>query len=233
MQDKNLDKLQNVINYKFKNKSLLIESLSHPSLKHDIRTDKRIVKDYERLEILGDSILGFVITEILFFMYREDQEGKISKIRAALVCKDSIYNIAKKLSLGDYLIMNHGEENSGGRENKNNIENAMEALIAAIYIDSNIEITKNVIQILWKDMLCNPESLVVDYKTSLQELSQGLFEEKPRYEIVSKIGPVHSPLYTVEVFAGPYLSQGIGKSIKAAEKEAAKNLLTIIESDSK
>src|SRR5262249_6874334 len=148
--DKHLPGLEQLINYHFKDKSLLIEALSHPSLKqhgHSVA----LQRNYERLELLGDAVLGFVITEILFKNFAEFNEGKLARIRSNLVCKDMLCHVAAKLKLADYIIMTEGEEISGGRSNPNNIENAMEALIAAIYLDSDIHMVRQVIQNLWQE----------------------------------------------------------------------------------
>ncbi|MFK7968008.1 MAG: ribonuclease III [Rickettsiaceae bacterium] len=218
-----ITKLEQSINHKFKNIDLIHEALSHPSLKQ--YESEQWQKDYERFEILGDAILGFIITEILFHTYKKSDEGKIAKIKSHLVSKETICNVAKKINLANFIIMTKGEEDTGGRSNPNNVENTMEALIAAIYLDSNIETTKKIIIKLWSEFLHNFDLNQIDPKTSLQEWSQGNQHGMPHYEIVSKKGSDHMPRFTVCVYAGPHKETGHGNSIKNAEKEAAKKLL--------
>ena len=132
--------LENALNYKFKNLALLKEALSHPSLKQHDNT----IVDYERLELLGDSILGFLITEMIFNNFLFYEEGSIAKIKAYVVSRETIVKVAETLCLSEYILMTIGEEKSGGKTNQNNIENVMEALLAAIYLDSDIhQVKKN------------------------------------------------------------------------------------------
>jgi ribonuclease-3 len=214
--------LEESLNYQFKNLDLIHEALSHPSLKQH---EPKWHKDYERFEILGDSILGFLITEILFNKYQKSDEGNIAKIKAYLVSKETICRVATKINLADFILMTKGEELSGGRTNPGNIENTMEALIAAIYIDSDISHIRNVITKLWSEFLHDFDINEMDPKTALQEWSQGSKYGMPDYEVIDKDGPVHMPNFTVSVTAGPYKEIGSGSSIKHAEKAAAKKLL--------
>jgi ribonuclease III len=228
MDIKQINKLENSLNYVFKDKDLLLQSLSHPSLNHSQNT-KKLILDYERFELLGDAILNFVITEILFLNYKNFNEGKLAKIRATLVCKDTICKIAANIDLASYIIMTEGEETSGGRKNANNIENAMEAVLAAIYLDSDIETVKKIILSHWHTLLTNSHSVTTDPKTALQEWSQEQFHLIPEYKVIEKTGPAHSPFFIVNVEVKPYSATGTGHSIKAAEKDAAKNILDKID----
>ncbi len=217
-----ITKLEKSINYQFKNHELLHEALSHPSLKQH---ESEWNKTYERFEILGDAILGFIITEILFNTYQKSDESVIAKIKSHLVSKKTICDVAKKINLANFIIMTKGEENSGGRVNLNNVENTMEALIAAIYLDGGIENIKIVVTKLWSEFLQDFDLNQIDPKTSLQEWSQGNKYGMPHYEIISKTGLDHMPHFTVCAHAGPYKKNGEGSSIKTAEKEAARKLL--------
>jgi ribonuclease-3 len=220
-----IQKLELSIGYNFIDNNLLIESLSHPSLKqHSTKSDS--IKNYERLELLGDSILSFVITEILFKNFSLYNEGKLAKIRSHLICKEMLCNIANKLNLAEYIIMTHGEELGGGRTNPNNIENTMEALIGAIYLDSNINVVKTIIHNLWSEFLSNPDLIIFEPKTTLQELTQSKFGCKPIYKIIKKEGLAHSTFFTIMVTVNEYTGIGQGYSVKKAEKEAAEKLLT-------
>ncbi len=220
---KNLEK---AINYQFNNITLAEEALSHPSLK---QTDKS-AQNYERFELLGDSILGFLITEMIFDKFTNYEEGIIAKIKAFVVSKDTLVKIAESIKLADYIIMTKGEENSGGRTSYNNIENSMEALLAAIYLDSDIHHVRRIVQTLWKNYIENVNFSNADPKTHLQEFlhGQGKNYNAPVYEVIKRLGPVHLPTFIVRVSSTNYSEIGAGKSIKNAEKNAAKKLLSTI-----
>ncbi len=238
----NKEKLESLLGYKFSNLSLLKEALSHPSLKQDI-FDKNVKSykkyantssdlpeyvDYERLEFLGDAILDFLITEMLFKKFSRHNEGGLAKIKAFLVSKEILNRISEKICLPEFIIMTKGEEFSGGRDNPSNIENVMEALIAAIYLDSDIDNTKLITENLWQDYLQDFDYDSVDPKTSLQEWSQKYKAKIPKYEITSRSGPDHSPIFTIKCLIDELSSVASAKSIKAAEKLAAKKLLDSI-----
>lgn len=219
-------RLEQLINYQFKNPDLVREALSHPSLKQH---ESEWKKNYERFEILGDAILGFLVTEMLFNSYSKSDEGIIAKIKSYLVSKETICHVAEKIDLADFIIMTKGEEESGGRTNPNNIENAMEALIAAVYLDGGIESIRTIITNLWSEFLYKFDLNQMDPKTALQEWSQSHKYGMPHYKTISREGLVHMPHFTVCVSAGPYEETGYGSSIKSAEKDAAKKLLNRID----
>lgn len=222
----NINQLEQLIEYEFNDKELLVEALSHPSLKQHT-TKLPFPKDYERLELLGDSVLNFIITEILFKNFTEYDEGKLAKIRSSLVCKDTLCKIAAKINLEQYIIMTHGEEISGGRSNPNNIENTLEALIAAIYLDSNIEQIKLIVINLWSELLFTTNLTDIDPKTTLQELVQARGNSKPKYKVLKQDGSPHSPIFTIAVTALGKQETATGNTIKAAEKVAARKLLEL------
>lgn len=217
----NFTKLEESLNYKFKNTLLLKEALSHPSLKQidDTKTN------YERFELLGDSILGFLVTEMIFNRFNDYNEGDLAKIKAHVVSHDILVKIANKLNLADYIIMTNGEENSGGRTNSNNAEDALEALIAAIYLDSNIEQTRTLVNNLWTDYIENVDPSMANPKSYLQEWLQDKTRTMPIYEVIKQDGPVHAPIFTVQVTADNQSETGSGTSIKEAEKKAALKIL--------
>lgn len=224
-----LIQFQNKINYHFNNIELLIEALSHPSLKQ-VR-DNNWHKDYERLEFLGDTILNFIVTEILFHHFPSYDEGKLAKARSSLVCKDTLYHIGKSLEIESVIIMTYGEETSGGRSNKNNIENAIESIIAAIYLDGGIDQVRLFISNLWMDLITTTRERITDPKSALQEWSQSKSMEIPHYEVMSRIGESHSPVFTVKVSIDNLEPEyGEGKSIKEAQKSAAFKLLSRVTS---
>ncbi|MCP5369277.1 MAG: ribonuclease III [Rickettsiaceae bacterium] len=161
-----LYQLEKKIGYKFKNIELAREALSHPSLKQ-IDPD---IRDYEKLEILGDALIGFVITEMLYFRDQRFNEGQIAKLKSYIVSKETISRVAKKLELSNHMIMAKGEEKTGGRNSDNNLENTTEALMAAIYLDSNIETVKKIILSLWQEYIDIIDITSLDTKSYLQEL---------------------------------------------------------------
>jgi len=217
----NFAKLEVALNYKFNDTALLEEALSHPSLKQI----DNLKRDYERFEFLGDAILGFLITEMIFNKFTDYEEGRIAKIKAYAVSRDILVKIADTISLADHIIMTKGEETSGGRSNHNNIENTMEALLAAIYLDSNIDHTRTIVTTLWAEHIENIDFSAADPKTYLQELLQRRSQIMPKYEVIKQEGAVHSPIFTVCVSVPDQSQIGTGKSIKEAEKDAAGKLL--------
>lgn len=216
--ESNLIKLQSDLGYEFENISLLSEALSHPSLKQVNKNQK----DYERLEFLGDAVLSLLISEEIYKAFTKYDEGMLAKTRAYLVCKDSICKVSEHLKLEEFIIMTRGEELSGGRTNLNNIENTMEAIIAAIYLDGGIEAARAVVLKLWAPLIENSEVVYIDPKSALQEWSQSRSMSVPLYCVVSRTGESHAPLFKVMVTIDDLDPEyGEGKSIKAAEKEAA------------
>jgi ribonuclease-3 len=224
-QNSDIQSLQQKLGYFFKNNRLLMEALNHPSLKQ--YSHNKAPKDYERLEFLGDSVLNFIITKTIFQRFKSYDEGILAPIRAYLVCKDTICEVAKSLDLGSYIMMAKGEESSGGRNNQNNIENTMEAIIAAIYLDSDIQEIERVVLELWQEVLSQElTSMTTNYKSSLQEWSQSVSMSIPNYKVISQTGDAHAPLFKVMVTLGNLEPEyGEGRSIKAAEKIAAKKML--------
>ncbi|MGX6960129.1 MAG: ribonuclease III [Rickettsia endosymbiont of Pentastiridius leporinus] len=217
------NELEKLLGYSFKNKELLTEALSHPSLRqhHEYKANK----DYERLEFLGDAVLNLIITEMLFTNFKEFNEGNLAKIRSYLVCKETICAVGNKLILQDHIIMTHGEELAGGRDNPNNLENTMEALIAAIYLDSDIATIHNIIKKLWAEFINIKDLTDYDPKTALQEWAQSRDYHIPIYQLIKREGVAHSSTFTILVKIKDYEQTGIGQSIKEAEKNAARSLL--------
>jgi ribonuclease-3 len=216
--------IEEKIGYKFKNPQLLKQALTHPSSKKN-----RNEKDYERLEFLGDSVLGLLVSEILYSGFPNENEGKLAKRRAAIVCRDSLYNVAKHFSLGEYLILGVGEIQIGGRDNKANLENALEALIAAIYLDGGIESARSFVKKFFADFINNMEKPPKDPKSQLQEWAQAKGMEIPKYEVLSIIGPSHEPEIEIELTVGEYKERHKASSRKEAERLAAEKLLNKIE----
>jgi ribonuclease-3 len=217
----NFSELYDSIGYKFVNESLIRQALTHPS----VQGKRSFEGNYERLEFLGDSILGFLVADILFETYPNENEGKLAKRRAAIVCKDSLSEVARNISLGKYLILGTGEEHLGGRDKKANLENALEALIAAIYIDGGVNPARDFVKNNFIEIIKNMGKPPKDPKSKLQEWAQARKLGLPEYKVVSFEGPSHEPLIEVEVKISKYSAKKIASSKKEAEKLAALELI--------
>jgi len=206
---------------------LLQEALSHPSLHGNNEFQG---KDYERLEFLGDSVINLIVTDILYHKFKSHMEGDLAKMRAYLISKELMVKIANNISLSNYIIIGSSEELSGGRHNPNNLENVLEAICGAIYLDGGLDQAAKVVSQCWHQFITSEIITFSDPKTTLQELLQERGLSLPKYEIKSKDGPSHSPEFTVRCIADTLGSAyGVGKSIKAAEKEAAIKMLASIQ----
>jgi ribonuclease-3 len=229
-----LQVLEERLGHSFRDKDLLIRALTHKSLCAERKTgeDDPFI-DNEQLEFLGDSVLGFLVSEHLVSRYPRFPEGRLSKLKAHLVSSAYLYEIAAAMHVGDFLHLGKGEEMSGGRAKKALIANALEALIAALFLDGGIDVVRRFVvgQILepTMDHLATEESHVVDYKSALQERAQALRLPQPRYTIVQQAGPEHAKTFVVEVrVGGGWSSRGEGPSKKAAGQEAAKAVLEML-----
>ena len=221
-----LIKLQSIIGYQFNDIMLLQEALSHPSLHGD---QEFRGCDYERLEFLGDAVVNLIVTDILYHKFKSHLEGDLAKMRAYLISKDFMVKVANNIALSDYIIMGSSEEASGGRYNPNNLENVLEAIFGAVYVDGGIDQAMKVVSKFWNQFIKADIADFADPKTALQEWLQERGLSLPRYEVAEKSGPSHAPEFTIECIAETMGSEyGIGKSIKAAEKEAAIKMLARI-----
>lgn len=219
-----MKKLQDTIEYHFKDEKLLINALTHSSYANE----KRIGDSNERLEFLGDSVLGFVTAEYLYEKMSDCPEGQMTKRRAAEVCEKSLHRFAKSINLGDYLLLGKGEQHTGGRERPSILADAFESLIAAIYLDGGITPAKEFILKFISNDEINSEQ-IVDYKTMLQEIIQKNPEERLDYILVSESGPAHDKYFEVEVHLNSnIIGKGNGKSKKKAEQQAAKEALALM-----
>ena len=179
----------------------------------------------ERLEFLGDAILNFIVTEKLYKEFPQLPEGELTEIRAALVCRDTLAELASSLKLGDWLLLGRGEEANGGRAKESNLANAMEALIGALYLDQGITKARRFILRQLKPELekIKAGKITPNYKALVQELIQGQKKPTPVYRLVEATGPDHSKQFTAEILVeGEALGKGVGKSKKVAESQAAR-----------
>ncbi|WP_099205757.1 ribonuclease III [Scatolibacter rhodanostii] len=223
-----LEEFEEKIGYSFKDRSLLKKALTHSSYANEQRGE---VQSYERLEFLGDSILGFVTAEYLFKNYPNLPEGRLTKNRASLVCERSLCEFSKQLEVGDFLFLSHGEQHSGGRERPSILADVFEATIAAIYIDScDLEKAKAfTLRFIAPAAKKQTDKPFKDYKTILQEVIQQNPQEKLEYVVVSETGPDHDKHFKVEVHLNNnIIGRGGGKSKKGAQQQAAREALELM-----
>ncbi len=215
--------LQKTIGVSFRDTSLLETALLHTSYVNENPTNNQ--SSNERLEFLGDAVLGCVVAEKLYRDFPELAEGEMTKIRSALVRRDTLARVAKMIKLGDYLYLGKGEEATGGRHKLANLSCALEAVIAAVYLDRGLEAARECILRLLSDAfsMVSIRNLGIDHKSQLQELIQSRQQPAPTYRTIRVTGPDHDQTFTVEVLAsGVVLGRGSGKSKKLAETDAAR-----------
>ena len=215
------------IGYTFKNKNLLHEALSHSSYANECKKGRN---SNERLEFLGDSVLSIVISEHLFNHFKHLPEGDLTKIRASLVCEKALFEFSKQISLGEFILLGKGEENTGGRTRPSIVSDAFEAVIAAVFLDGGMESAREyVLGFIPKDLDKNSAKKLQDYKTILQEIIQRNPEEKVEYVLRSQSGPDHDRHFIVEVCLNTnIIGHGEGHSKKQAEQQAAKEALKLM-----
>ena len=218
-----MESLEKKLGYTFRDRSLLSEALNHSSYANEHRSAE--VSSNERLEFLGDSVLGFVTAEFLFKTYGKLPEGDLTRIRAALVCEQSLYEVAKFLGLGQYLKLGKGEEAGGGRQRQSILADATEAVFAAVYLDGGMERVRELIcRVLLSRAPAAEERR--DYKTTLQEIIQRRSGQVLTYHMVDESGPDHNKTFLFQVrLNGAPVGQGRGHSKKEAEQAAARDAL--------
>lgn len=223
-----LSELESSLGVRFKELSLLEEALTHSSFSHE----NPGVPANERLEFLGDAVLGFVMAEMLHSLTPPLSEGEMSWLRSHLVCRDTLASIARSVGLGNYLRLGKGEEASGGRRRASILARALEAILGAIFEDQGLESARAVIDRLFKkewQRVLNGE-IPPNYKSELQQVLQRQNMPPPRYRIVNEIGPDHAKSFVVEVVVGDrVIGRGVGKSKKKAENAAARDALFALE----
>ena len=224
---KKLDELQKMIDYEFKDLTLLNISLCHSSYANENK--KKGIISNERLEFLGDVVIDLVVSDYLYRRFSKYPEGDLTKIRASIVCEPSLAFAARKIKLGDYLLLGKGEESTGGRERDSILSDAFEALAAAIYLDGGYNTVKDILIKNFEQDMINAISkgdLFTDYKTELQELLQKKTKAKIKYNVAKEEGPDHDKRFFIDVIVeNKVIGKGMGKNKKEAEQDAAKNAL--------
>ena len=221
-----LEDYEKLIGYRFEDRSLLETALTHSSYANEHKC-----KSYERLEFLGDSVLGFVTAEYLFSHFPDLPEGELTKNRAALVCEKSLCGFSKALRVGEFLRLSHGEMNSGGRERASILADVFESTTAAIYLDSGRleEAKRFILRFIVPAAKAQNVKPFKDYKTTLQEIIQQNPEEKLEYMVTGESGPDHDKHFTVEVHLNSnVIGKGGGRSKKEAEQQAAREALELM-----
>jgi ribonuclease-3 len=230
VQAANAQVLESILGHTFRNKELLVRALTHKSLSSEKKIDgTQLSTDNEQLEFLGDAILGFVVSEALVTRFPSYPEGRLSKLKAHLVSAAFLLKVARNLNLGTHLLLSRGEEMSGGRDKRALLANALEAVIAAIYLDAGIAAVRTFIAdkllTLWEEPEPGEKDRITDYKTALQDQTRALRLPLPRYIIANEEGPEHAKSFTIEARVGNFVGRGEGPSKKAAGQAAAKLVL--------
>jgi len=214
------------LGYVFRDKSLLEEALTHKSYYHENR--ETASSHNERLEFLGDAVIGLIIVEYLYLLEKQYPESVLAKVKSYLVSEMVLAEIAASLSLGKYLLLGKGEESTGGRDKKSILANALESLIGAVYLDSDYERTKSIVLDFFKGRIDSAiqSGEFFDYKTELQEKTQLLYGTLPEYRVIRQQGEEHKRVFTVAVYLnGKKLGIASGRRKKEAETLAAQKAL--------
>lgn len=243
IQNLNLNILEERLGYVFKNKKLLQEALTHssyffehsPLLNAKVKDTQEQVHYNERLEFLGDSVLGLSASEYLFNHLHQVEEGVLTKQRALLVCEKTLVQVANSLNLGEFLLLGKGEEKNGGRQNISNLSNAVEAILGAVFLDADFETAKTLALRLLKPYLelAQAGKLIYDYKSKLLEWVQRSHHSSAlKFELLETLGPDHAPQFKIALYlCDELLAVGISSSKKEAEQLASQEALKILEKE--
>ena len=221
-----LNEFEDIIGYSFTNRELLITALTHSSFVNENRAKDPTLEDNERFEFFGDAIIEFYISEYLFNKYGSFPEGDMTKLRASMVCEQSLAECAKQIRLGEFMRMGKGEALSGGRERASITSDAFEALVAAIHLDSgdDVAVSKFIAEHLIKGL--ENKTLFFDAKTRLQEIAQQKGSNSLRYELISESGPSHNKTFEIAAILNDQeVGRGKGHSKKAAQQAAAEEAI--------
>jgi ribonuclease-3 len=224
--DNQVSEFEQRIGYAFTERELLRRALTHKSYSHEAKDLD--VRHNETFEFLGDSVLGFIIGDMLFRHFPTLDEGALSKMKAFLVSAPSLAAKARHFGMGDVILLGVGEEKTGGRKKDSLLANLFEAMIAGVYLDGGVDAARQLIERAFQQDIANidhQDLLFQDYKTALQELAQGKGLPLPDYNVVGEVGPDHDKTFIVEVKVGSLITRGEGSSKKEAQQQAARQAL--------
>ncbi len=222
--------LEALLGYSFSNHELLQQAITHRSYANEHASEG--ILDNERLEFLGDAVLDLLIGHHLMVKFPTLSEGELSMTRAQMVSEVGLTKVARELKLGQWLRLGNGEEQSGGRDKPSILSDALEAVVAALYLDGSLEAARNLVRLRFEPHTPDRPGIGSDFKTRLQELVQREFKTAPVYELVGSSGPDHDKLFEVALIVeDKEFSRGSGRSKKAAEQEAAEHGLTVLAGD--
>lgn len=230
-ESRKLQELQERLEYEFKDEALLKKALIHRSFGNENWEYKNI--NNEKLELLGDAVLDLIVTEYLYKHFELATEGELAKLKSMIVSEPVLASISAEIKLGNYLMLSKGEELTGGRDRESILGDVFEAILGAVYLDSDIVVAKNVAlkYLAYKIEHINENDELIDYKTILQEYSQRVYKIIPLYEVVNEIGPDHKKSFEISVSIedGKNIGSGIGKNKKQAEQLAAREACKYLE----
>ena len=222
----NVRQVEQLLEYTFDDQSLLVQALTHPSYLHEISESDG--GDYQRLEFLGDAVLGLLLAELLYTRYPGWDEGALSQLRSRLAGQDVLADRARVLGIGTFFLLGRGEEQTAGREKDSILADVLEALIAALYQDGGLQAARSLVVRLFEELAASPESLVLgrDSKSELQEYLSLHDYTPPEYRLVEESGPPHDRLFVFQILVGDtVVGVGQGKSKKIAQQAAAAGAL--------
>ena len=216
--------LEQQLGYRFAMRGLAVRALTHPSLEHEQAGEG----DYQRLEVLGDAVVGMLLAEALYSRFPEGSEGDLSRIRAQLAGQDALAGIARQRGLGQFILLGRGEEQTHGRDKDSILADVLESLIAAVYLDGGLDVARRMVLLLFEDLLDAPGSVLMtnDAKSALQELLSARRLPSPCYRLLEESGPPHDRTYRFQVLVGDDVAgEGEGRSKKTAQQAAANRAL--------
>jgi ribonuclease III len=231
METKDPSGIEQQLQYKFRDKNLLVEALRHSSYVNELADSN--LRDNERLEFLGDAVLNLIVGHILMHRYPDIKEGELSRSRANLVNEYQLAEMARSFELGEYILLGRGEIQTHGREKNSILADTYEAIVAAVYLDGGFDAAFKIIEANFLQLINALHSAVnnYDFKSRLQEMLQVGQGSMPKYSIIREEGPDHDKTFWIELKAVDIETQGSGKSKKAAEQDAARKALEILEKD--
>lgn len=229
-----IEELENKIGYTYKNKGLLLTAMTHSSYCNENRRDDVVIEDNERLEFLGDSVLSVIVSDYIFRLYGDLNEGDLTRTRAASVCENALHDLATELDLGSYMRFGHGEASTRGRLRKSILADAFEALLASMYLDGGLDRVREFLLPRIKQIIDKAaKGWDTDYKSRLQKLVQQTPEEVLEYRSAGEEGPPHDRIFRFEVYLNSnLLGVGVGRSKREAEQQAAKQALVFFGEES-